>query len=229
MLILSYKTGTQSYDAVVSNDAFAYWKFSETSGTTATDSAGSNDGTYVGGPNLSGASLVPNQSESSVTITSSSEYVSLPSILDQEEKTIEFWISIPGGNPIYSRVLTNNSGYTNRCVIAWGDANESNSLIFATNDGTEKLARSNPMTLNQTYHIVAAVNNTGDWTIYQDGSLVSNPASIETGWLYDAGTGWRLGRRHGGLSPWSGTVDSLSFYTSELSAGQALAHYNAGL
>ena len=48
-----------AYDTAVTNDAPTYyWKLTETSGTTATDSRGSNTGTYVNAPSLNQSSAI---------------------------------------------------------------------------------------------------------------------------------------------------------------------------
>src|SRR6185437_12692528 len=46
-------------DAVLSDSPVGYWRLDETTGTVATDSTGSNPGTYVGGPALGQAGGLP--------------------------------------------------------------------------------------------------------------------------------------------------------------------------
>jgi len=71
---------TEYDDKIVELSPLSYWKLDETSGTTATDSIGTNHGTYVGSPTLGEPNLIPTQSSSkSVKFDRSlNQYVNFP-------------------------------------------------------------------------------------------------------------------------------------------------------
>src|SRR4051794_29175861 len=73
-----------------------YWRLGETSGTTATDTAGSNNGTYTNGPQLGSASLLGGEAgNSAVHFDGTNDYVGVPSsgaLSPTARVSVEAWI-----------------------------------------------------------------------------------------------------------------------------------------
>ena len=100
-------TASGAYEAAVLADApLGFWRFNETSGTTAADTSGNNHGgTYVGSPVLGGPGPISAESpNTAVSLNGAGQKVTLP--LLATPATIEAWVRLPSPNlgtlPVYS-------------------------------------------------------------------------------------------------------------------------------
>ena len=95
--------GTSYSDAVIADNPVSFWRFDETAGTTAVDSVGTSDGTYVGAPQFSQAGP-PNPPFAGMTgdqsVGLSGQFVdfgtNLNLRLDQTDFTLEAWVKPDG-------------------------------------------------------------------------------------------------------------------------------------
>lgn len=120
---LTVPGGGADYAAeVLADSPVAYWKLDETSGTTATDSVGGNNGTYTGGYTLNQPGI-PSTGRPSVLFDGTSGYVNLgaPAALNLTAAwTLEAWvylISTPNGCAVISEQYT---GGANPVLYALG-------------------------------------------------------------------------------------------------------------
>ncbi|HYS42080.1 MAG TPA: LamG-like jellyroll fold domain-containing protein, partial [Pseudonocardiaceae bacterium] len=84
---------TTSYNGLVANRAslVAHWRLGETSGTTAWDTTGANNGFYLGSPTLGSPGAIANDPNTSATFNGSSQRVNLPSLPTSQDFTVEGW------------------------------------------------------------------------------------------------------------------------------------------
>ena len=220
--------GNQLVTLILADDPVVYYRLDEASGSTAASQVNSpaNDGTYQNTPLFGQGSLVPAIPDNTSIFLEDADYIELPGVMDVLEKTIEFWFEY-GTNDIYDRVLTTNTAYSNECLIAVGDINESTSLIFVNNSGSEVTARGRAMVQGGRHHYIGVFDG-ARWYVYQDGVRIKNPASIEVGWTFQGGVGWSIGRRHDGSQEMNGGLDEFVMYDKLLSHETAYDHYEAG-
>lgn len=65
-------------DAVLATNPLSYWRLGESSGVTAVDEMGVNDGTYTNTPTLGVAGLLTGDSDTAVTLNGTTQYVNVP-------------------------------------------------------------------------------------------------------------------------------------------------------
>ena len=222
---------TQSYDNEVAKDSpIARWRLDETSGTTAADSIGSNNGTYAGAtldqaPLINaGRSILLSGSGSGITIPDATN-LSFPS----GSFSLETWFSTSGtstasliikdtsGSIFGEYELVLNASGTLYCTVRPGNSGSPNVTVTAGrqfNDGV-------------LHHAVAVFVPNGTLNLYVDGILYASATHSISG-SFDSTSSLRLGRSSGG-NYLAGKLDEVALYASALSATRILAHYNAGL
>jgi hypothetical protein len=201
----------------------AFYKFDETSGTSAADSSGNNHTATLAGGATFGAGLQNN----AVTLSGNSQYVSLPTGIVSGLSTfsITAWVKLtmsPQWNRIFDfgndtttyMFLTPNSGSTLRFSITTGGANMEEQ-INATSLPTG------------TWEHVAVTLSGGMGVLYVQGAQVAqnttftlNPSS-----LGNTMHNW-LGRSQYAADPYlNGQIDNVRIYSRALSAGEVQALY----
>lgn len=214
---------------VLADSPIARWTLDETTGTTATDSIGSNHGTYAGATLnqtpliVSGASVLFSGSGSGITIPDAANLSFLTTAF-----SLECWVKTTStaGLGLISKdtsgsvwpeyVLQLNAGGTVDFGVRATNANTPNAITtttLAVNDGVR-------------HHIVAVFVPSGAVKIYVDGVERASAAHALTT-SFDSTASLFLGRIGGGAYL-LGNLDEVAFYASALSAARVLAHYNAG-
>jgi hypothetical protein len=90
------------------DDPVAHWKFDETSGDTAYDSAGSNDGTLV---NMTGSEWTTGQIGGALDFDGVDDYVNVPITYHNGQETMCFWIKTTSTELSYFRQVDNSDMY----------------------------------------------------------------------------------------------------------------------
>jgi len=193
------------------------WRLGETSGTAATDSAGSNNGTY-NGPALNQAGA-QSDGNPSVSFDGTDDYVAMgnASSLQANEGTLEAWIK------------TSNAGSGYRGIVskagAYGLYLFNNQL--ATYDYGTTAGRISDVTLSDgLWHHVAMTYQSGapaGTVLYVDGvprytttlTIGSNTNSFNIGW--GDSTDQQI----------NGRIDEVAFYNRPLTSSEIAVHYNA--
>jgi hypothetical protein len=98
---------TISYAALVAGRAglVAHWRLGESSGTTAADTTGSYNGTYLNGPTLGSPGAITSDPSTSVTFNGTNQRVKLPSVPSAGDFSIEGWTYLTNPN------VNNNTVY----------------------------------------------------------------------------------------------------------------------
>ena len=229
---LSAPGGGADYAAeVLADSPVSYWKLDETSGTTATDATGGNNGTYMGGYTLNQPGI-PSAGRPAVLFNGSSGYISLgaPAALNITAAwTLEacvYLTSTPNGCGVIAESYT---GGSNPILYALGFGL---SAIGANLEGgfytgsDWRTAIGGTLALNVWHHIACTWDGT-TLRLYADNSQVgtSSPASGPVAGI----NGLYIGRRHdvAGSPFFPGRNAEVAIYSAALAAGRITAHHNA--
>jgi Concanavalin A-like lectin/glucanases superfamily len=222
-----------------------WWKLDETSGTTAADSQGSNNGTLVNTP-----TWVAGKINNALTFNGTTQYVNVPSsasLILSASWTVATWFkltSLPGSNQFFD-LLTREDGTGNgnyalliHDSAAGGGCGTTGGLAdlqasYRNNAGTPGNAacKADIITTGTWYHAVGVYNSVAQTlSLYLNGVLVSSTAET----LIPATTAGALtlGTSVVYSSPTPGTIDDVRVWNRVLSAAEVSALYcdtsNAG-
>jgi Fibronectin type 3 domain-containing protein len=223
-----------AYGAAVFNDnPDLYWRFAETSGSTAADSSlfGQNPGVYgsrvqLGQTGISGTAIGVRGAQNSTV--GEAQPVPSPAAFSGE-----LWFktnTTQGGKLLgFEDTQTGNGSSYDKQLYMTTDG----SLIFGVYNGSIDTLQSNPgYNDNAWHHAVVSQDSTG-MKLYVDGALITSN-SVTGNQSY---TGyWRVGG--GNLSGWpqqptnsyfTGSLDEVAVYPTALSASDVASHYALGV
>lgn len=206
-----------------------WWTLGDSTGTTAIDRTHTQDGTYIGGPTLGVASIVPGDPGTSVTFNGNKQYVSFAGAnIASSGVAFELWFSMPtvgtadqvliSGTP--SAALTANTSW----LLKVGGTTGGSPGLLTIGSGTVATS-SVRVDDSKVHHVVA------DWNghvLYLDGSSVGSftvPGTQESVSAFGAGYAYpgvvTLG--------FSGTMQHIATYSGGLTSTKVANHYSAGL
>jgi hypothetical protein len=215
-------------DEVLADNPVAYYRFEETTGTTAVDSTvNANNGTYTNGVllNQPGAANLGR----AVGLDGISNYIDTPNTVGGNF-TLEMWVKTTAASLGGSQAYEGNG-------LLWSDVGGSaNDFVLAELNNHAAFFTGNPDTTiegstvlnNGAWHYLVATRTQGGATqLYVDGALQASGTSNAnplTGNSRIAVGGNVLDGRY-----FNGLVDEVAYYPSVLSAARIQAHYLAGL
>lgn len=224
-------------DAVAADSPISHWRLDETTGTAMTDAAGTNDGTFYGGPTLSAPPLIDSPDGTAVTFDGSDDYFTVPhnaALNASAAFTIECWIkptnpTADGYWPIVSKSAW--SGVNGQWTVFYDNRSSQGSpqrIRFQAGgawvdweDCAEVVVRGG--------HLVCTVSGAGaaqTLRIYWNGTQVATSSETVT---WSAANTRPVENNIGTTFYFDGTLDELAIYGTELSAARILAHFEAGL
>jgi signal peptidase I len=220
--------------AAPTDSPFLYYRFGETTGTSAADSSvNDRTGTLHGGATHVAGSCTSSSSPA-LTLDGSTGYISTPTPVSSPEVfSLEMWFTTTtttGGKLIgFGTAQTGTSSQYDRHVYM----TDSGHLVFGVYvSGTDTIT--SPLAYNDGnwHHMVATLSNTG-MKLYVDGTEVASNSGIAEG---EPDTGyWKIG--YDNLSGWptaptsyyfKGTIDDAAVYSTALTASQVTAHHVTG-
>jgi hypothetical protein len=224
----------------VTSGLLAYWKFDEGSGTSASDSAGTNTGTLVASPTWAAGKV-----GGALTFNGTSQYLTVPMVAGLRTSTcsVAAWVKTTLDDDETAIGFSKGSGYTDGYTIELGtnaSAQLTNELITAFRNvgGTYYQAGYTTATRSQLldgqWHHFVFTGDGSSTKIYIDGTsrtvsidnsdsgICTNNANIDTLRIGDQHTGGAEGNF------FNGSIDDLRFYNRALSAGEVSQIYNAG-
>jgi hypothetical protein len=213
-------------DEVLADNPVAYYRFEETSGTTAFDTANSNNGSYVNGVllNQPGAPALGQ----AASFDGIDDYVSTPRTVSTDF-TLEAWVKTTAPS------LTGSQSYEGNGLL-WSDvggaaddfamAMLNNGLSFFTGNPDVTVTSTTAINDGVWHHLVATRTQGGSVEIFIDGvsqgttttnnnPLNGNPSIMIGGNVLD-------GRYFAGL------IDEVAYYPAVLSTARIRAHFRAG-
>jgi hypothetical protein len=208
-----------------------YYRFGESSGTTAADGKGSSPGTYTNGPTLGVTGALSGDPDTAATFDGVNDYVSMARNVGGNF-SIEFWFKSTQG------IGTGGQWYTHAGLVDSSVSGTTNNDfgVALGSDGKVYAGIGNPDTTiasgsggynNGVWHqvIFTRQQNTSNstLTLYVDGSQVAATTGGNKNTLSAAST-INVGRLLQGTNYFAGSIDELSFYGSALSSGTVTAH-----
>ena len=219
--------GTSVYsNAVLSDSPAGYWRLGEASGTTATDSAASNHGTYTNAPQLGAASLISSDTANkSVRFDGVNDHVAIPnsgSISPTARVSLEAWIkpaALPGTGS-FATIASKREAYALQfngprlefTIMQGGVRRRAQAAVGAIQTG-------------QTYHVAGTYDGTTS-RLYINGTEVA--ALPLTGAIGTTSAGLNIASWTGGNEFLNGTVDDVAVYPTALTAARVKAHSDLG-
>ena len=212
--------GSDPYATVMAGlSPVSYWRLGEASGTSAADSAGTNPGTYAGGPTLNQPGLLTGDPSTAVRFDGVNDQVTVPSSasLNQTSRlSITAWFTANAGGwdqPRNPRILQkgiNDSQY--RLLVEFG-------LLKFEIAGVGMVTVAPPST--GVRHFVAGTYDGAALRLYVDGSLAATTAA--TGAIPTTAEGLAIGNKPTSVDardPFAGVIDEVSVHSIALTAAQ---------
>jgi hypothetical protein len=214
-------------DDVLADNPVAYYRFEETSGTTAIDTANSNDGSYVNGVVLNQPSA-PGLGKAA-SFDGINDYVSTPRTVSTDF-TLEAWVKTTAPSLFGSQSYEGNG-------LLWSDvgggANDfamamlNNGLSFFTGNPDVTVTSASAINDGVWHHLVATRTQGGNVEIFIDG--VSRGTTTTNNNPLDANPSIMIGGNVLDGRYFAGSIDEVAYYPRVLSAARIQAHFQAGL
>lgn len=237
-IVLTAAAPNSTYTTVAMADhPTAFWRLSETSGTTAVDSAGFNDGAYSGGFTLGAKPAFTGESGSVVNFdgVNGRAIVPLTPVLNPAGPfTIEFWASTPRGGwtatagsgfmvPFCSMDRPGRSGgyefYLDGNYLGY-------EFHTAVGGGYSQIVGDNYVPLANAWSHVVGVYDGTNISIYVNGAPGSPDFSLaDPTFAPNSVTAFVIGSRADNVRFWQGSMADVAFYNYALSALQISNHY----
>lgn len=224
--------GKDYNEEVLADNPLVYYRLDETSGTTASDAIGSNDGTYTGSVSLGADALITGGGKAA---DFSGGYVSIPALGSAlTEWSVEAWAKfdvntgsktvisndLSGWNDDVSIGLDPEEVYTSDRRIAVVHQDSVNQVRTIATDTVDASA-------GAIYHIVVTSDGSA-LRLYVNGQLQATTAKAGAA-LKFGNNAINIGRNPPNGRSMDGVVDEPAVYGYALSAAQVAAHYNAGI
>ncbi len=224
---------TSTYDATIYAEPTLahYYPLNELTGTTAYDTIGGLNGTYVGGVTLETRGIV-GDAASSPTFDGSTGYVSIPGTLVDctSPVTVEFWIKAGYPNPTGTEGLFsgNSSYYLGAYLQPFSYGPDLGQYIFGFGYIDDNLRTGFGSTYFESPHLLAfsfepTGGNLGTFTYYRDGQLILSAPNIAVNPASGDSTFMQVNNYFT-----AGQMSKIAVYNGVLSANDVMAHYVAG-
>ncbi len=196
-----------------------WYKFNESSGTSADDASGKNrNGTLAGN-----ASWTPGKSGNAVSLNGTSDYVSVPDFGTCQQFTLSAWVNPSSLDNAMNSIMHCDgweSGDVHFMVL-------SNGQLQLSVNGTSPVDRvSTGSVATGSWQHIAVVYSGGTARFYINGSL-SSTGSYTTTQSANLISGMRLGGWSGGGRFFAGKIDDFRMYNRALTDAQVLAIYSS--
>ena len=207
----------------------SYWRLGESSGTTATDSKGTTNGSFTGAFTLGQAGALVGDTNRSVAFDGSSGYLSTPANPGAGQGSIEFWgyaSSVDSRNGVVYTADNGKSSYTHQLGVR-----ADGSVRLYLWDGQRRIVDSAPglVGTNEWHHYALTWSDGASARLFVDGVQRGSTA---------IGNSWKAGNKllfgQGAGSPsgltgsWQGRIDEATVYNAALPATEIQQHYNVG-
>jgi hypothetical protein len=223
--------GASYANAVLVDQPLAYYRFGDPSGTTALDGSGhALDAPYVNGAVPGGSGALPGNTDGSVKLDGTNDYVSLPTGFSDFTAglTLEIWVN-PSAAQRWARLFDLGKGQASENIFL-ARYDTTNDLFLQVYNGSSaggSLRASGILEFNKWQHIVATVDASGNARIYKNGILwttgnVNVPVNTPR-------TSNFIGRSNWPDSYYAGGFDEAAIYDHVLSADRVAQHYYAGV
>jgi PKD repeat protein len=217
---------SQYANDVYTDGAADYWRLDETSGTTVTDWAGSQDMNLSGGVTQGASGAIIGDNNGADTFNGSDGLAATQSAIPGPDLfSEELWFkttTTSGGKMLgFGNQNTGNSGNYDRHIYM----NPNGSVSFGVyNNGSYTITSPNAYNDGQWHQVVGSLSSSG-MVFYVDGKRIGTNGGTTVGQSYSGY--WRIG----GDSSWSGnpyfngSIDDVAIYPSALTTDQVRQHF----
>jgi hypothetical protein len=178
----------------------AYWRLGESSGTTASDAVGSNNGTYVNGVSLGQTGALSGDANTAALFDGTNDYMTVPdaATLDLTSAvSVEFWVKPTGTGDwrfLVGKATVGDGAYANYQVLLDPD----NKLNVSFGNISSELSLADPVALDTGWHhVVATYSTSAGGVLYVDGAVRASGSAIgslaansDDLWVGRARDGW---------------------------------------
>ena len=200
---------TSEVPPVVSeNGLVAHWKLDESSGSTAADSAGANDGAVYGNPTWTTGRVA-----GALNLDGSGDYIlgSSAGPLTVGSVTVSAWVKVTGLTGVWNPVLTQHDAANDGCYFY---IYEDEPAFTIRMGGVDAFASSPEAIGWNEWHHLAGTNDGSTIRLYVDGSAKASASSTGlTGTDYDL----YIGYDYSSSAYFSGLIDDVRIYNRTLS------------
>ena len=230
LLAASARGGWYSGEVVADNPV-GYWRLGESTGPTASDSVGANDGGYGGGVTLGVPGAIVGGSDTAVSFDGSSGRVVVPftAALNPPAYTAELWAKVDGGAGSWRSPLTNRDhlpppGTGQRGYLFYAGTN--NRWQFWGGTGTGWQSQNGPSVQDGEWAHLAGTYDGTTKRLYVNGLCV---ASAPAGLLQNTASNLHIGAGGDGGTEFyfNGDVDEVAVYDKALAGARVAQHYIA--
>ena len=212
--LIDPNTQVAQVGSTLTNGLVAHYKFDEGSGTTATDSAGSNSGTLTNGPSwttgkIGNYSLAFDGVDDKVT--TGADYIGTSPV------SISGWMNVSGLGGSSSGRIVDNGMFTLRLST-------SNRLAITNDNSVVVYSSTNAFQFGSWVFFVVTRNSSNQCTIYINGQL-SSTADQNCGMVTAGSTNVIIGNRNAGGRTFNGNIDDLRIYNRVLMESEILELY----
>jgi hypothetical protein len=215
----------------------SYWRLGESSGTTATDLAGTTDGTYTNAPTLGQPGALTSDSDTAVSFDGTNDFVGFGDnygFAGSAAFSAEAWVKQTAAHASVSVRFFDKVNYgTNRdgwLMVNQGGDNPTFIRYSGTGtNGTSVSAPTGTITATNGWHHIVGTYDGTNLRLYIDGVLRGGPTAAA--YAMNAHTSpLALGGQAGsGANSFPGLIDDAAIYNVALSAQQVEDHYRSGI
>lgn len=207
--------------AVLADNPISYWRLNDTSGTTAADQTGNDNGTITGGVTLGQPG--PVSGGGSMSFDGSTGYINLGTNanLQPQQWSIEVWFrSTVGGGYIFR-----NRSY-GHAIYLGGNGVTASDYYAADQSYHQAISPGATTYADGTWHYSVMTHDAASYVLYVDGAAVTSGASPSGTYYLPSGTAIA---RDGSCSCsyFNGSLAEVAVYPMALSASQIANHYQA--
>jgi hypothetical protein len=215
---------------VMSDSPLSYWRFGESNGTVANDSAGATNGTYFAGFTLGATGAIANDTNTAVSFDGMSGYAAFGSSFNftgTSSMSIELWIKPAPADASFRRVLSKETidgngreGY----LIGYEGANN---LSFERFESGAETAVGATITPNVYSHVVATFDGT-TMIIYVNGAAVQSSVAPQAIAAFNDSFNVATYSTEMTADCFEGVVDEVAVYDHALTSQRIQTHYRVG-
>ena len=200
----------------------SYWRLGEPSGTTATDTQGVANGTYVNNPGLGATGLLASESDTAVNFDGKDDHVSITpvSALNMtSEATLEAWIK---ADALQGTILRRNNSYELR-------AQSDGSVLFRVwvGEAVQSLTSAEGKLKTGTIYHVAGTYDGSTMRIFLNGKEIASKA--QKGSMTHNSDTLYIARNDFSNTYFDGVIDEVAIYDEALPEATLGQHYQSGL
>src|SRR5262245_49840626 len=206
-------------DKGIADGAVAFWRLNETSGTTAVDIKGGNNGTISGGVTLNQPGGT-SDGDKAMAFNGSTGTIVSSAMTIPAACTIEVWANTTASTPsVFLPFISTRVAGAGVLL-----SNLNNKFTVYVNEAGGQILASSPLINDGAWHHLVYVTDGAQTWLYIDGlqrvqqSLIHNAQTDVVRFARDTSTGYQ-----------AATIDDVAIYPTALTAAQIKAHYDATL